>query len=212
MSAPLHSDRIEAIEWSDTLRFAQDYGVKAANCLAIPRAWTLPFLSISFEDAANLAGGTTPVELSGAQGAALLSELAGEGGELIVRSSVIGESIWDRGTYESVPFALDLDNTVTARRLMEAAERALRSSEGRPSGLMLQRFLRPASQGEFGNLQRVSKTRDHWEIATREADGITSRSRLNSQRDSAADPEAPLAARVGLARERLFGAFRAQSV
>lgn len=209
MTALLSSNSVTAIEWADTAQYAQTYGVKGAGALAIPRAWTLPFLLISADDALSIAIGTIPAELAGRSGVALLMDLAGTGEQIIVRSSVIGESIWDRGTYESVPFRVDANGDVTLRRLIEASKRTLASSNGRPAGLMLQRYLQPASQGEFGNLQRVSKTRDHWEIATREVDEVTSRSRLNSQRDSAADPDAPLAVRVGLARERLFGGIGA---
>lgn len=209
MNALINSRCLAPIGWADTFRFAQNCGVKAATSLAIPRAWTLPFLLIPVQDAERLADGIFPVELTGSEGAAQLSALAGEGRHLIVRSSVVGESIWDRGTYESVSFGIGEDWRSTSQRLVDAAKRALASTAGRQSGLMLQRYIRPASQGEFGNLQRVSKTRDQWEIATRELDGITTRLRLNSQRDRAADPEEPLAARAGLARERLFGAIGA---
>lgn len=205
MSRLLNSGDLPAIEWADTPSYAQIYGVKAAGALAIPRSWSLPFLLISSDHATDLANGVVPKDLTGFSGAARLAELAGDAGQLIVRSSVVGESIWDRGTYESVRFAVDTDGISTERRLIEASERTLASTSGRPTGLMLQRYLQPSFQGEFGNLLRVSKTRDHWEIATREADEVTSRARLNSQRDSAADSETPLSARAGLSRERLFG-------
>jgi len=74
---------------------------------------------------------------------------------------------------------------------------------------MIQCYLRPVSQGEFGNLQRISKTRDHWEISTHDPVGSTSRQRLNSQRDQAAEPSEPLLVRSGLTPERLFGSIGA---
>lgn len=209
MNALILSDATPPIAWADTVQFAQQYGVKAATSLAIPRLWTPPFLLLPVLPAVELAAGCLPVELTAAEGAALLSTLAGEIGHLIVRSSVVGESIWDRGTYESVQFSIDDDSAVTSSRLIEAAKKVLASTEGRKSGLMIQRYIRPASQGEFGNLLRISKTRDHWEVATREGADFTARLRLNSQRDSAADPAQPLAVRSGLARERLFGAIGA---
>ena len=209
MKALIHSQSTAPIGWADTFRFAQDYGVKASTSLVIPRAWTLPFLLIPVKDAERIADGILPGGLTGAEGVACLSALAGDGRHLIVRSSVVGESIWDRGTYESVSFTLGEDLRVASQRLLDSATKALASPAGRQSGLMLQRYLRPALQGEFGNLQRVSKTRDQWEIATRESDEITTRLRLNSPRDRAADPEEPLAARAGLPRERLFGSIGA---
>lgn len=209
MNPILASNMLPMIEWADSRHYAQTYGVKAAGALAIPRAWTLPFLLVSADDTKRLAQAVVPLQLTGLQGAARLCDLAGELGQIIVRSSIIGESIWDRGTYESVHLTVDADAEVTTKRLIEAVQLVVASADGRATGLLLQRHLRPASQGEFGNLQRVSKTRDQWEIATWEANEVTSRSRLNSQRDSAADPEAPLAVRVGLARERLFGGIAA---
>lgn len=197
------------IAWADTVQYSQRYGVKAATSLAIPRAWTPPFLLMPVQQGETLVNGIFPVELTGSAGAQCLSDLGGEDGQLIVRSSVVGESIWDRGTYNSVQFSIDDDFQITSRRLFDAVKKVLESTAGRQSGLMVQRYVRPASQGEFGNLQRISKTRDQWEIATHETEDLTARMRLNSQRDSAADPEQPLAVRAGLARERLFGAIGA---
>ena len=64
-------------------------------------------------------------------------------------------------------------------------------------------------RGEFGNLLRISKTRDQWEISTVDYDGMTTRQRLNCHRDQAADPGRQLEVRTGLARERLFGSIGA---
>jgi len=80
---------------------------------------------------------------------------------------------------------------------------------GRAAGLMIQQYIRPSLEGEFGNLQRVSKTRDQWEISTRDRSGATIRTRLNSQRDQAAEPTIPIHVRSGLAQERLFGSIGA---
>lgn len=209
MSALVLSEATDPINWSDTLQYAQTYGVKGATSLTIPRAWTLPFGLISVDLAAQLASGNVPDGLIRGNGPGQLAALAGKDGQLIVRSSVVGESIWDRGSYVSVPIAFTATIEDTLRLLVEAAQRVLASTEGRPTGIMLQRYLRPAAQGEFGNLQRISKTRDQWEVATLEPDGVTARLRLNSQRDRAADPETSLAARVGLTRERLFGSVGA---
>jgi len=209
VNALILSEATPRIAWADTVQFSQHYGVKAATSLAIPRAWTPPFLLLSVKEARELVNGIIPADLTGAEGAERFSTLAGVGSQLIVRSSVVGESIWDRGTYQSVRIPIENDFEITSKRLLEAAKGVIASTEGRESGLMIQRYVRPASQGEFGNLQRISKTRDQWEIGTREGADLTARLRLNSQRDSAADPAQPLAVRSGLARERLFGAIGA---
>jgi predicted house-cleaning noncanonical NTP pyrophosphatase (MazG superfamily) len=133
--------------------------------------------------------------------------LASSNSALIIRSSVIGESIWDRGTYRSVQMETFGGDAI--ERLNAAARSVIKSTEGRATGLMIQRYVQPVSQGEFGNLQRISKTRDHWEISTFDRVGSTSRQRLNSQRDQAAEPNEPLLVRTGLARERLFGSIGA---
>lgn len=209
MSDLIFSDTFARIEWSDTPRIAQNYGTKAATSLAIPRAWTLPFMLVPAEITRSLAAGELPLELKGCGGAARLRNLAGDGASLYIRSSVVGETIWDRGSYASVQIAIDESGDDVFAILCDAAAQVLASAGGRDTGIMIQRYLRPAAQGEFGNLQRISKTRDQWEVATREPDGATSRVRLNSQRDVAADPDEPLAVRSGVRAERLFGAVGA---
>ena len=183
--------------------------MKAATSLAIPRAWTLPFILVPVELTNSLAIGAPPAWLAGWQGKTVLADLAGNFGRLIMRSSVVGESIWERGTYESIQLDLIDDSEDMSAQLVEAAASVLRSTAGRPAGLMIQRYLCPTEQGEFGNLQRISKTRDHWEISTRDVGGFTTRLRVNSQRDRAADPDKRLAIGGGVSRERLFGAVGA---
>lgn len=209
MSGLILSEEMQPIGWSDVPQFSQEYGVKGATSLAIPRRWTPPFALLSVPQVNQLIDGTPLITIIGPEGVAKVVALVGADEGLIVRSSVVGESIWERGSYDSVPVTLNEHPTEPIRCVSEAAAQVLASSNGRPAGLMIQRYVRPSAQGEFGNLLRISKTRDHWEIATREAEGFTSRQRLNSQRDQAADPEMPLAARAGLSRERLFGAIGA---
>lgn len=209
MSGVILSDEIERIEWSDIPQFSDSFGVKGATSLAIPRAWTLPFAILSADVLAKLDSSCTLTSVLEPATLQRILALAGETGRLIVRSSVIRESIWERGTYHSVQVEAAAAGGSLADRLFVAAREVIASTGERPRGLMIQRFIRPASQGEFGNLQRISKTRDQWEIATREPAGVTSRQRLNSQRDQAAQPAEPLAVRAGLPRERLFGAIGA---
>ena len=128
-------------------------------------------------------------------------------GEIIVRSSVVGESIWDRGKYESVIVSCKANGFV--EDLNHAARSVIASTSGQGVGFLIQRFVSPVQKGEFGNLQRISKTRDHWEISTVGQGGLTSRQRLTSPRDRAADSDCELAIRPGLARERLFGSIGA---
>ena len=84
----------------------------------------------------------------------------------------------------------------------------LHSAGGQPSGLIIQAYLEPKQCGEFGNLLKISKTRDHWQLTTHNA-GITTPSRLNSQRDAAAPEQAALSVRSKLSAERLFASVAA---
>jgi len=200
------SDAYPRIDWADVQQLSSSFGVKGASSLSIPRAWTPPFALISATLASAAAGSDSwPDEVLLTK----LGEIAGPRKRLLVRSSVVGESIWERGTFESHELEVHKDSTAFSRQLIEVIGKVLASTGGREAGVMIHRHIRPTAQGEFGNLQRVSKTRDHWEIAVREADGLRLRQRLNSQRDQAAEPDAPLAVRSGLARERLFGSIGA---
>ncbi|KQM14849.1 nucleoside triphosphate pyrophosphohydrolase [Novosphingobium sp. Leaf2] len=200
------SDAYPCIDWADVHQLSATFGVKGASSLAIPRAWTPPFALIPAalaSTAADTDGWLDKILLT------KLGEIAGPQKRLLIRSSVVGESIWDRGTFETCGLEVDDDSTIFGGQLVEAIGKVLASTGGRETGVMIHRHIRPTAQGEFGNLQRISKTRDHWEIAVREADGLTLRQRVNSQRDQAKEPEAPLAIRSGLARERLFGGIGA---
>jgi predicted house-cleaning noncanonical NTP pyrophosphatase (MazG superfamily) len=202
----LLSDEIDRVDWSDVRQFSDRFGVKGATSLAIPRHWTLPFALVSSGLVSHLKDGAPIESAIGEEALQKILRLAEVSGQLIVRSSVVDETIWDRGTYRSIVVP-------SGDRFIERVDTAVRdiiaSTEGRPTGLMIQRHFVPASSGEFGNLQRISKTRDQWEISVRESGGVTTRQRLNSQRDEAADPNEPLPVRAGLSRERLFGSIGA---
>ncbi len=204
MSELIFSDDLPRIDWAEVRRFDADYGMKGASSLALPRAWTPAFALIS---ATMLKAGNFLTEIMSQSQIDRLRSLADHGQDIIIRSSVVGESIWDRGTYLSK--VISTADTTFGPDLDAAANEVVASASGRSIGLMIQRYVRPVSQGEFGNLLRISKTRDHWEVSDVEAGGATIRRRLNSQRDRAADPETPLQVRSKVARERLFGGIGA---
>lgn len=207
MTELIFSNESVRIGWSDVGPLKSTYGVKGATSLAIPRAWTLPFALISSSVVGKIGATSSLSSQLGEIRTARILSLADPGSSLIVRSSVIGESIWDRGTYLSL--RVDTAGPDVVERLNAATRNVIESAQGRPTGLMVQRYVQPVSKGELGNLQRISKTRDHWEISTTDPAGATSRQRLNSQRDQAAEPDEPLLVRSGLARERLFGSIGA---
>ena len=84
-----------------------------------------------------------------------LSKLLAVTGKLIVRSSVIGETIWDRGRYESIVVgttAGELEQSLRA-----ACANVLASAAGRQCGLVIHSYIEPRQRGEFGNLLRESQ-------------------------------------------------------
>jgi hypothetical protein len=204
--AVLFSDDSLPFDWSEAEVNEIYYGPKGARLAALPRQWTLPFALVP---ASVFGNARTGLELKGLGNSfvARINSLTEEMGKLIVRSSIIGESIWDRGTYESVVIASNAENFLD--ELVRACSVVLQSATDREVALVIQRYIQPRSRGEFGNLLRISKTRDHWELSTESADGATSRIRFNTQRDEAASPTRSLEIRPRLAAERLFGSIGA---
>lgn len=203
MSADLiASIHIEPISWSQREVYAQFFGPKGAGLLVLPRPWCPKFLLVSAVYAARLEDRTLDAECTCKEILAKLSELGIVDDPLIIRSSVIGESIWDSGTYKSVR------STSTPMDLISGIRSVLQSTGGKPSGLVIQKFIESAESGEFGNLQRISKTRDHWENSTRRLETIN-KERFNSQRDIAPSHNDHLKARSAVARERFFGSIAA---
>jgi hypothetical protein len=202
MNGIYHSEAIGPASWSESTDAREAFGPKAAGIMVVPRAWTLPFILVHASQTRDL---LPPTILDGAL-AKQLESLAGAGHQIIVRSSVVGETIWDRGTYISI--VVNLAATEWIATFQSACLQVVESAAGRPCGLILQRFLDSKKRGEFGNLLRISRTRDQWEITTQEEDHATSL-RLNVQRDAAALAGIPLMARPRLSLERLFGSIGA---
>jgi len=173
--------------------------------LALPRLWVPPFVVIS----ADVFAGDPAAKNLSSLGSSFLSRvrnLSSENGQIIVRSSVLGESIWDRGSYESKICNVGSDGFQEV--LQHALEMVLRSAHGNQMGLVVQRFIQPRLYGEFGNLLRVSKTRDHWELSSTTS-GIIKTNRFNTQRDESASPHEPLKIKSSHSRERQFGSIAA---
>lgn len=202
MNGVYYSESAVPASWSEASDARRTFGPKAAGLMLLPRAWTLPFILISASRARDLSLPAGSGELSIDD----FQSLAGDGQHIIVRSSVIGESIWDRGTYKSI--VVDLSALDWVKALQAACTNVIESAGSKACGLVFQRFLAPKQRGEFGNLLRISKTRDQWEITTHEQDHATSL-RLNVQRDAAALTSVPLTARPRLSLERLFGSIGA---
>jgi predicted house-cleaning noncanonical NTP pyrophosphatase (MazG superfamily) len=194
------------VEWSETEPLKLEFGPKAATLAALPRKWTPPFVLIS----ANIFKGNNQ------SGQALLAlgknvvsrirDLAQHTGNICVRSSVIGETIWDRGSYATVRVSLNAKDF--EGELSEAVKQVLISATGKHVGIVIQSYVQPRTRGEFGNLLRISKTRDQWELSSETA-GTTSRIRFNTQRDEAANPRSHLEIKAGVTSERLFGSIAA---
>lgn len=203
----IFSEDCPRVDWLEAEFFQEEFGVKGAMSLTLPHAWTPPYVLISSTLTSSLSAGAPLSSLISKRQISRIRKLAGTDNQLIVRSSIVGESIWERGTYESVTISRTVDGFVGV--LDAAAQKVTDSAPSKRVGLLVQRYVAASARGEFGNLQRISKTRDQWEVSTTDRAGSMTRQRLNSQRDQAADPEAPLLVRSGVSTERLFGSIGA---
>ncbi|WP_428926862.1 hypothetical protein [Marinibacterium sp. SX1] len=174
--------------------------------LSLPRAWVPQFVLYSCEAIEHLLQ----------QPKSLLSEISGKdaleilapGKSVIVRSSVLDESIWERGTFLSVPL-LDLNSKTTHDRLRDAIQKVKENAGERKVAIVLQEFVHPQFHGEFGNLLRISKTRDHWQVSSVSVSGAETEGRLNTQRDISADELNGLSPYIRPSDPRSFGAIAA---
>jgi hypothetical protein len=181
------------------------FGPKGAMLLVLPRPWTPPFALVSVSVSSEFMHDRQLLSPR-SEFCTRLRILAGDAGELIIRSSVVGESIWDRGRYESFCCPANADDF--EGKLENAVQRVIAGAPGREMALVIQRYVSPRLHGEFGNLLRISKTRDQWELDTTSGNS-TSHNRFNAQRDEAASPQNPLRIRRSLSPERQFGSIAA---
>ena len=202
----LFSDDVGKDEWPDKEILTLEFGSKAVGLTAIPKHWTPPYAILTANATARAAECGFDTSILSVKELARLHGIASQTGHLYVRSSVVGETIWDRGTYESILVAANHSDFNTT--LVQAIKAVAASAPNRKVGIVFQSYIRPRAKGEFGNLISVSKTRDHWELSSETANSI-SRTRLNTQRDEAADAQRPLKIKSGVQRERLFGSIAA---
>lgn len=201
-SGIIQSHELEPITWSEAETLIPQYGPKASRLLCLPRCWTPPFVVWPEELVAKL---TTTVDDELATKAwRSIQELLRGAKDIILRSSVTTETIWDRGTYESVQVS-NSANGIDWAKVREALVRVADSAVGRKTAVIVQVFLKPSEVGEFGNVLRVSKTRDQWELSARTGGSVYQTDRVNTQRDSSPAIDQPLAVRSGITRERFFG-------
>jgi predicted house-cleaning noncanonical NTP pyrophosphatase (MazG superfamily) len=194
------------LDWSTAQPLLPIYGPKGALLTVIPRAWTPQFVLISSDFVSE--NGQEPFSQLDPFDIAKLWSFCSQHEHLILRSSVIGETIWDRGTYESFRVH-PLDEATFISSLNDSAKEVMASAKGHRISFVFQDYRKPVFSGEFGNLVRVSKTRDHWEVSSiSDSTGAHSTS-LNTQRDIAANPALPLAGHINPSNVRSFGSIAA---
>src|SRR3984885_1441571 len=98
MTGAYLSEATAPASWSEWADAREAFGPKAAGLMLLPRAWTLPFILVPASQTRRL---LPPATLDAAF-AEKLQSLAGQGRQIIVRSSVVAETIWERGTYKSI--------------------------------------------------------------------------------------------------------------
>jgi hypothetical protein len=190
----IFSEDAARVEWSDAEQLKLEFGPKAATLACLPREWTPPFALISSKAFGASVAPEQALDALGNDFISRIRKLAGPANTVYVRSSVVGETIWDRGSYESVVVDASAADFKSAAEdedfkgvnpfqlrvppLIEAVKQVLASAPNKQIGLVIQSFVQPRARGEFGNLMRVSKTRDQWELSSESA-GTTSRVRFN---------------------------------
>ena len=181
---------------STVSKLAGEFGTKGGFLAALPPCWTPEFILISASMVEDLASEKiSKIELPDVL----------QRKPLILRSSVIGETIWDRGTFLTVPLADPPDQTVINKAILDIRADAQRKRPGVAVAVIVQRFLPDCEKGTIGNLNRLSKTREHWSRFTDIGGYDTAPDRFNSQRDAAADPRIPLVVSAHRPIDRLFG-------
>lgn len=194
------------LDWPSAQPLLPTYGPKGAFLTVLPRLWTPPFVLIPApflnRSVSNPFDDLPPSEVDA------LWEFCESWPRLILRSSIIGETIWERGSYHSAILP-QLEKESFLAQLWLAAEAVKASASGKQVALVLQDYRRAQFRGEFGNLLRISKTRDHWEVSSLSDDSNVHRTSLNTQRDMAADPGKPLSGHISPGSVRSFGSIAA---
>lgn len=196
------SPESELLDWkaSRALRFI--HGPKGAALAALPRKWTPPFILLPAKSSPEqqIAALKQACERYSSD---ILTQVADNELQLIIRSSVLGETIWDRGTYDTV--ILSVGEHLQPRYLLEAINRVHKSANGREVAIVLQRYIRPLAFGNFGNLLRVSQERDNFEISMGPIRNARPVGRLvSTSRRSAASPQDSLSVRSASDLPRLL--------
>lgn len=181
---------------SDLETLSLKYGTKGAYLTVFPTPWTAEYVLLSAEDVALLADGydigfSVPVELSGMP--------------IIVRSSIVGETIWDRGTYESISHPVPPSDNEVLASIISIHAHAISIRADLKVGIVLQRFVQVSEKGQLGNLNRLSKTREQWSLTPETEYSALALERFNTQRDPPFDPRRPLDLRAAPNRGRVFG-------
>ena len=166
-------------------------GSKAEGLRLLPPLWTPAYVVVSpsqLQDA-------RPSLRCTAENA--LKSLSCE--RVIVRSNAVGETLADRGQFES--FIVDTPDAETVADALEKVARA-GSDAGTSMGAVIQKYVPHLQKGHLSNERRVSKTRNQWQSEIEEDGALYDR--FNSQRDRPADPTKPLPdAHTGMLR-RVF--------
>jgi hypothetical protein len=146
------SDIIDSLEvaqipWSDVPQYFDEFGAKGARLLCLPRKWTPRFILWSNEFVKRLLSPDNVDESKKAK--ACISELLAESDRIIFRSSVVGETIWERGTYKSE--SLQVSNAkIDISTVMKTLSNIVESAPNKRTALIIQSFIEASDFGEFG--------------------------------------------------------------
>lgn len=204
IAEPIFSFEHPQKDWNERHLLIPDYGNKAAGLVTIPREWTPPFILFPKKFFSN-ARTTNPFSgLKRSHKSKLLKFIRCHP-EVIIRSSVINESIWDSGSYKSVKVTLDKKHPCLDE-LWRKTQLVIKSANDQEVAIILHSHIKPLAKGTIGNLLRVSKTKNHWEINFEfSEESFNINERINSQRDRAANPDKALESNYTNRKYREFG-------
>lgn len=190
----------EGIGWLDEIadmnaaELELSYGTKTKGLARVPTSWRTEGLAISLASTQVFCQGDATARSEAQKISKILKNEWGAC-NLIIRSSAVGETLFDRGRFISCEMVRNSTNDLL-EAIIEVCTRSNDKGDGRAfndqMAVLIQPHLHPFAKGHMANTKQVSKTRNQWQVDIEEADvefrGIhfIPAVRFNSQRTPAA--------------------------
>ncbi|MCP8896351.1 nucleoside triphosphate pyrophosphohydrolase [Shinella daejeonensis] len=172
------------------LSISQRYGAKAAGLAMLPPQWRLDFAALSIESYDYWLKNKT---VAGCPEIASLKVWLKKKNftSIIVRSSGIDETLYDRGKFRSVILKQGWDYSQLEATINDIFRHALQTDAKAKLGIVVQEFLKPDFAGHLSNEHRVSPTINQWSYELEFPNWAPSKG-INSKFTTSPDPNSPL--------------------